>query len=217
MDDIKKAIEDADAARLSGLLSGSATRANTLITWGKHDEIHTHPLHYVSDMVIASVIPRGKEVALIDALLTAGANVNHQAESGETPLIGAASLSAEDVGLRLLEGGARPETKGAFGETALHWAAHKGLCRLVSALINKGADVHIRDSRWDATPLGWAIHGWTTVSPYETRRYPEVVALLVKAGAEIRPEWFSQEGLRTNQDMLRALRHPNEFLKERAG
>lgn len=59
-------------------------------------------------MVIANMIPRGKEIALIDALVTAGANVNYQAEGGETPLIGAASLRAEDVGLRFLECGCSP-------------------------------------------------------------------------------------------------------------
>lgn len=41
----------------------------------------------------------------------------------ETALIGAASLGAEDVGLRLLDAGAQPELLGIFGETALHWAA----------------------------------------------------------------------------------------------
>ena len=205
MDDVKRAIESADAATLEKLLRENVLCANDLITWGEQGRIHTHPLHYISDMLIAGTLPRGKEIPLVEVLLSAGADANHQAANGETPLIGAASLGAEEVGLRLLEAGARPNTTGGFGATALHWAAHEGLARLVRGLIESGADIHVRDSQWDASPLGWAIHGWTTVRAPETRPYPEVVALLVKAGAEVKPEWLHDAKMRKNRDLLRAL------------
>lgn len=205
IDDVKKAIENADAATLKELLRGNVSRANELIVWGEQGQIQTHPLHYISDMLVAGVLPRGKENQLVEELLSFGANANHQAENGETPLIGAASLGAEDLGLRLLKAGARPNTKGAFGETALHWAAHEGLARLANGLIESGADICACDSRWSATPLGWAIHGWTTVRGAETRNYPEVAAPLVRAGAEVKPEWLNDAKMRENRDMIRAL------------
>lgn len=176
--EMKTAIESGDMAELRRLLAENPARANELVVWGDRCEISTHPLHYVSDMVFGGKLERGKAIPLVDALLEAGSDVNHRAPNGETALIGAASLLAEEVGLRLLEAGADVRARGLFGETALHWAAHVGLERLVEALIAGGADVHLRDNRYDSTPLGWAKHG--NKGGEEHRR---VAALLVKSGA----------------------------------
>src|SRR5215470_7736372 len=59
MDDVKRAIESADAATLEKLLRENVLCANDLITWGELGRIHTHPLHYISDMLIAGTLPRG--------------------------------------------------------------------------------------------------------------------------------------------------------------
>ena len=51
--------------------------------------------------VVEGKLPRGSEVPIIDALIEAGADLNFQRNGrGDTPLIGAASLGAEDVGIR---------------------------------------------------------------------------------------------------------------------
>src|SRR5260370_7610182 len=79
---------------------------------------------------------RGKDLPLVEALIQAGADLNFNKDGkSETPLIGAASLGAEDVGLRLLDSGARPDLRGLFGETALHWAALLGEDPLLAKLI----------------------------------------------------------------------------------
>jgi ankyrin repeat protein len=73
----------------------------------------------------------------------------------------------------------RPE-----GETALHYAALGGQAEVVLLLLAHGADVHARERRFDATPLGWALHGWSHRAPKDDgRRYCDVVNALVKAGA----------------------------------
>jgi len=82
-------------------------------------------------------------------LIDAGADLDYQrsredGKRSDTPLIGAASLGAEDVGLRLLAAGAKPDIRGLFGETALHWAAMLGEDRLVAELI-RGSNVNLRD------------------------------------------------------------------------
>jgi ankyrin repeat protein len=41
-------------------------------------------------------------------------------------------------------------------ETALHYAAGEGDLDLVQMLLGAGADPNVRDTRFDATPLGWA-------------------------------------------------------------
>jgi uncharacterized membrane protein len=42
----------------------------------------------------------------------------------------------------LLDGGAKPELRGLFAETALHWAAFLGEIRLTARLI-EGSDINL--------------------------------------------------------------------------
>ncbi len=200
---MKTAIETGDIAALRSLLQQDPARANQLIEWGRRNEIRTHPLHYVSDMLFNGTLARGKELPLVEALLEAGADYNHKAR--ETPLIGAASLNAEDVGLRLLEAGADPNARGNFGETALHWAAHLGLTRLVQRLIEKGSDVNLKDTRYNSPPIGWAIHGCYHAAPGSQGRQREAVALLAAAGARIELEWLHDPQVQADPAMLSAL------------
>jgi ankyrin repeat protein len=182
--DVKTAIETGDAGALRVLLAEDAARANELIRWGKDCHITTHPLHYVSDMLFGGVLPKGKELPLVDALIAAGADIDFQNKGKDTPLIGAASLGAEDVGLRLLEAGARANVRGGFGETALHWAALLGEDRLAARLI-ESSDVNLKDDRYHSTPLGWAIHGQDNPPAGNHGRQREVIALLTAAGAQL--------------------------------
>ncbi len=82
-------------------------------------------------MLFEGTLQRGKELPLVEALIQARADLNFQRDredgkKSDSPLIGAASLGAEEVGLRLLDAGAKPQLRGLFGETALHWAALLG-------------------------------------------------------------------------------------------
>src|SRR5260370_33814241 len=95
---------------------------------------------------------RGKDLPLVEALIQAGADLNfNQDGKSETPLIGAASLGAEDVGLRLLDAGARPDLRGLFGETALHWAALLGEDRLAAKFV-PGSDLDLKDEKQRSPP-----------------------------------------------------------------
>ena len=207
--DVKTAIRNGDAATLRQLLAEDSSRANELIRWGERKPCFTHPLHFISDMLFEGTLPKGKEILLVDALLDAGADVDFQrnredGKKGDTPLIGAASLGAEDVGLGLLAAGAKPGLRGLFGETALHWAALLGEDRLVAELI-KGSNVDLRDQKYNSPPLGWAIHGWCDPPAGNHGRQREVVALLVAAGASVEPEWLERERVRADPQMIAAL------------
>ncbi|MSO21554.1 MAG: ankyrin repeat domain-containing protein [Acidobacteria bacterium] len=203
--DIKPAIQRGDATGLRELLAADPARANHLIEWGAQAGIHAHPLHYVSDMLLAGTLEPGTEMPLIEALLEAGADVNPQASNGETPLIGAASLGAESVGLRLLEAGAHPDGEGLFGATPLHWAACLGLTRLVARLIEKGADVNRKDTTHNSSPVGWALHGSYHAPPGSRAQHHQVVALLISAGARIESGWLADEKVQVDRDMFFAL------------
>ena len=207
--DVKTAIRNGDAATLRRLLAEDSSRANELIRWGERKLCFTHPLHFISDMLFEGTLPKGRESPLVDALLDAGADVDFQrsredGKKGDTPLIGAASLGAEDVGLRLLAAGAKPQLRGLFGETALHWAAMLGEDRLVSELIT-GSNVNLKDEKYNSPPLGWAIHGWCDPPDGNHGRQREVVALLVAAGATVEREWLERNRVRADPEMLAAL------------
>ncbi len=49
------------------------------------------------------------------------------------------------------------EQRDEDGATALHYAAMHGHREVVRLLVEKGADVNCTDSRFGATPTGWAI------------------------------------------------------------
>lgn len=211
--DVKTAIQNGDADALRRLLREDHTRANELIRWGGN--CLTHPLHYVSDVLFEGKLPKASEVPLIDALIEAGADLNFQRDredgkKSDSPLIGAASLGAEDAGIRLLDAGARPELTGLFGETALHWAALLGedrlVARLIEGLVLNLPGLSLRDEKYSSPPLGWAIHGWSNPPAGNHGRQREVVALLVAAGACVAPEWLESEKVRADPPMLTALR-----------
>ena len=205
--DVKTAICDGDADALRRLLGRDSAQANALITWGTNGCISTHPLHYVSDMLFNGVLRKGKELPLVEALLNAGAAVDFRKDGKrETPLIGAASLGAEDVALRLLDAGAAPELRGEFGETALHWAALLGEERLAARLTGGTTDINLRDERYKSSPLGWAVHGWCNPPAGNQGRQCEVAAQLVAAGATIEPQWLESQKVRSDLSMLMALR-----------
>src|SRR5229473_2006325 len=200
--DVKAAIDTGDSATLRRLLSEDSSRANELIRWGI---CLTHPLHYISDMLFGGTLQKGNELPLVEALIQAGADLNFNKEGkSETPLIGAASLGAEDVGLRLLDAGARPDLRGLFGETAPHWASLLGEDRLVARLI-EGSDLDLKDQKYNSPPLGWAIHGWSDPPTGNHGRQREVVALLVAAGARVEPAWLESEKVQADSAILASM------------
>jgi uncharacterized protein len=203
---VKAAIHRGDATALRALLEEDASRANALIRWGENRRNYTHPLHYVSDMVFNGTLKRGTEVPLIDALIEAGANLDFQRNGkGDTPLIGAASLTAEDVGIRLIDAGADARLRGIFGETALHWAAMLGEERLAERLIPI-SDIDLEDKQYNSPPLGWAIHGCDAGPKGNQGRQREVVALLVEAGAIVEPARLQSEQVQADPVLLAILK-----------
>ena len=204
--DVKTAIQNGDQQALRQLLFEDSSRANELIEWGNKKKCLTHPLHFISDMLFNVTLQRGMEIPLVEALIEAGSDVNFNKNGkSETALIGAASLGAEDVGIRLLEASARPEARGMFGETALHWAAMLGEDRLVARLI-EGSDLNLKDQKYNSPPLGWAIHGWSNPPAGNHGRQIEVVAQLVAGGATVEPGMMESESVRSSRAMLAALR-----------
>lgn len=211
--DLKTAIQNGDAQSLRLLLRDEPSLANQLIRWGPQETHLTHPLHFVSDMLFEGRLRNGAEIPLLGALIQAGADLNFQRDredgkKSDTPLIGAASLGAEDAGIRLLAAGARPELRGLFGETALHWAAMLGEDRLSARLIHSMTKdlLNMKDQKYNAPPLGWAVYGWSHPPAGNHGRHSEVVGLLIAGGAIVEPGLLASDGVRDNPSILSALR-----------
>jgi hypothetical protein len=215
--DVNATIQMGDVLTLRRLLREEPSRANELIRWGIRNPCLTHPLHYISDMLFKGILPKGSEVALAEALIEAGADLNFQSKredgkKGDTPLIGAASLGAEDLGIRLLDAGARPELRGLFGETALHWAAMLGEDRLAARLIERSdmALLNLKDEKYESPPVGWAIHGWSNPPAGNHGRQQRVVELLVAAGVMVEPSLMESDDVRSNGAISAVLRREND-------
>ena len=101
---------------------------------------------------------------------------------GRVDLVFAAMDANQPESLRFLAGiGVKLDAmKGNFN-TALHAAAMAGKLDLVQLLVELGADPNVREPRFNATPLGWAVHGQQVrvieyLLPFATRIFDAVQA-----------------------------------------
>jgi ankyrin repeat protein len=78
-----------------------------------------------------------------------------------------------------LAAGADANARAAGGATALMLAAHAGRVDVVRALLDAGADVNAADD------LGWSPLTKAVYNAEQDRGFPEVVAVLIAAGAAI--------------------------------
>ena len=114
----------------------------------------------------------GGHRALVELLLSRGAQPGLAANTGATPLSAAVSMRQTDIVELLLEAGAGLEQRLPGEVTVLMLAAALGLPELVARLLQAGADLHARDAQ-GLTPLHCAaLYGFTS------RDRPRLVALL---------------------------------------
>jgi hypothetical protein len=110
----------------------------------------------------------------------------------------------------LLEKGIDPKDAGIDG-TMLHNAAVGGHPEIVRLLIAHGAPVDLKDDAYHATPLGWALHGWshrTADRPAEP--YYDVIRQLLAAGARVEDHWLSDEQFNTDPQLLAVLKSDHQ-------
>ena len=89
---------------------------------------------------------------------------------------------------------ARREGSDEDGATALHAASWAGSAQTVALLLDHGADLTVRDTRWGGQPLGWALVG-SGEAP-DSAAGPDwvtAVALLLDAGASLEGFTFNSE------------------------
>jgi len=95
---------------------------------------------------------------------------------------------------------------GRSGTTGLHCAAYGGHVDTVRLLLERKAPVDAIEREWNNTPLGWALHSWSESRTRADREpYYQVVAMLVAAGATVRPAVLEWSKVRADRRMLSAL------------
>lgn len=190
-EEIRKAIETANADELRALVSNDPSLGETDVRFGDHGRNAVPPLHYICDVAFRGLVTQAQALELADALLDAGVELERvYAKSGDTYLIAAASLGVENVGMRLVEQGVDVTPRGLFRATALHWAAYMGLDRLVRVLIESGAEAEALDERYDCTPLQWALYAWKAGGGGDRESLARAAARLVEGGARVPADAF---------------------------
>jgi len=91
------------------------------------------------------------------------------------------------------------------GHTALHLAVYHAHAEIARILIRRGASINVTDETWGTTPLLWALHAWSQDPTPPIERYYDVVAMLVAAGATVKPELLERDKVRADSKMLGAL------------
>jgi ankyrin repeat protein len=185
--EIFKLISSNDHEQLRKILADDPNLVNEGVVLGNNNFKKGHPLHRICDAVFAKKITDEQAIEIAKIFLEFGADIDGYKSSGDnnTPLIAAASLHAEKLGIFYIEQGvdvfyAAPNDRA----TALHWAAFCGKDKLVAKLIGKGADLNQRDTKYNGTPMDWAIHTLISKDTYNLHHQLVCIKLLLKAGAD---------------------------------
>lgn len=186
MAEIKKLIETLDYEGLRRLLSANPALANKGIAFDEKNPAEAHPLHRICDGVFRGIYSDEQATELARIFLEHGAHIDglNLVQKKDTPLIAAASLHAEKVGMLYTDRGANLHHPGCHGGTALHWAAWTGRENLVRKLIAAGADIHKKCIDFGGTPLLWAVHGYKFGGGKNRHHQIDCVQLLLDAGAD---------------------------------
>ena len=115
------------------------------------------------------------DVAEVERLLRAGADVSLANNYGATPMSLAAEVGNTEMLKLLLEIGADADSPNPDGQTALLAVARTGNAKAAQLLLNEGATVDAREKWGGQTALMWA----------SARRHPEMMQLLISKGADV--------------------------------
>ncbi|KAG8179070.1 hypothetical protein JTE90_010099 [Oedothorax gibbosus] len=114
------------------------------------------------------------QIAIVNELLSHGADVNAEDADNWTALTNAAKFGFKDVVVKLLDHGADIEHRDMGQWTPLMWACYKGHYYIVKILLEHGAVVNVVDKN-HCTPLTWAAG----------RGFLEIVEALLERGAKV--------------------------------
>jgi len=123
--------------------------------------------------------------ATMNSLLTATPNLVARLLEPEQRQLAHAARNNDLTAVRLMLAIGLPvEATGQHQATPLHWAAFHGNAEMIELILRKNPALEVKDTDFNATPLGWAIHGSENGWQRETGNYAAVVEALLSAGAK---------------------------------
>ena len=99
----------------------------------------------------------------------------------------------------MLAAGWPTDGRGQDDGTALHWAVFLGISEIARELLRYGAAVEARESRYNGTPLGWAIYG-------------SVIAGRARRGITLNRQGTTRRGAKVPEDVENASDAVREML-----
>ena len=147
------------------------------------------------------------DLAMADLLIRSGARANAANDLGATPLHLACTNRSAPMVERLLAADADPRAALSGGETVLMTCARAGDAKAVRALIVRGAAVNAREQHHQQTALMWAV----------AERHPDVVQLLIDAGADLRARSLTYPQTVVGEQTQRAGREELNYTVSRGG
>ena len=147
------------------------------------------------------------DLKTVEFLLRAGARPNATNDTGVTPLYLACMNRNAVMVDKLLAAGANPNAALLKGETVLMMCARSGNAAAVKALVLRGADVNAVEPQHSQNALMWAV----------AQRRPQVVEVLLEAGANFRMRSRAYPQIVTAEETQRAGREELNYTVLRGG
>ena len=147
------------------------------------------------------------DLTTVDLLLRAGSRANVANDLGVTPLYLACTNRNAAMVEKLLQAEADPNAKLLNGETVLMNCGRTGNAAAVKALIAAGAKVNAKEPEHDQTALMWAA----------AEKHPDVVRVLLDAGADFRARSRTYTQIVTSEVTQRAGREELNYTVLRGG
>jgi len=147
------------------------------------------------------------DLPIADLLIRAGARANVWNDLGATPLHLACTNRSAAMVERLLAAGADARAALLNGETVLMTCARAGNARAVKAVLGRGADVNAVEREHRQTALMWAA----------AQRHPDVVRMLIDAGADIRARSLTYAQTVVGEQTQRTGREQLNYTVQRGG
>ena len=140
----------------------------------------------------------------VKALLSERPDAAASLTSDERTMLAAAAQDNNVEVVRLmLDAGWPADARGQHNGTALHWACFHGNTAMVRTLLRHGAPVDVKGEEWNATPLGWALHGSVHGWHPERGDFAGTVEALLEWGADPPASTDSREVSAAVRDVLR--------------
>lgn len=183
---LKKLIDNNDLDGIKAKVEKDPKQCDEIIKWGLLNKNQVHPLHYLCDRVFNGDMDNDLSGQIAQCLIDSGAKIDGYSfeELKDTPLVAAASLSADAVAMALINAGADIHHSGCFGGTALHWAAWCGRDQVVSRLLQEDIDLDKRCVTHQSTAFFWAAHGQLNAGEHSRHNQIECARLIKEAGAD---------------------------------